>query len=286
MRSGRWRSGPGPGLLQPDTVELVVDIDAGTAASAVMAFQPYCSRIVDLVAFQMAAPLGIDHVRVIAVTPPVFVGDQREMMTFGGSPFDRHARAREMEALRGRPFGELPETLEISEPSGEAVLRWFVKSLETDALHDQFIFLWIALEILCDASKVRIEEPYKARCGHLILHCPECAEATTKVVRGATLVAFLSRYGVESDAAKALWRLRQMMHGAFPFDSKKLEALPGLVQELRAVVAIGLKEQLGIPGDAAPIVSRAGLSIAPWLAASGHGLIRKVDIDDLESVST
>jgi len=54
------------------------------------------------------------------------------------------------------------------------MLRWFVKALGTDLLHDQFIFLWMALEILCDDSDVRVEEPYVGPCQHQIPECPEC----------------------------------------------------------------------------------------------------------------
>lgn len=121
-----------------------------------------------------------------------------------------------MQAIQGRLLGELPASVEIEDSKTAAVLRWFVKSLGTDLLHDQFIFLWIALEILCDSSDVRVEEPYVGPCQHQIVTCPECGRETTRIVRGATLRKYLQGYGVTAEQATDLWRMRQLMHGAIP----------------------------------------------------------------------
>jgi hypothetical protein len=55
--------------------------------------------------------------------------------------------------------------------------------------------------------------------------------------------------------------MRQLMHGAIPFDSTKLEQLPSLVQVLRVAVAAALKAILGWDASAPPIVAAARLSI-------------------------
>jgi hypothetical protein len=185
---------------------------------------------------------------------------------------------REVSAIQGRVLGELPESVDIPDSKTAAVLRWFVKALGTDVLHDQFIFLWIALEILCDASDVRVEEPYIGRCKHEIAVCPECAKPTTRMVRGGTMKAFLQSYGVTAEQAKKLWEMRQLMHGAIPFDSKKLSWLGGLVQELRAVVAAGLKSKLGKTSDDLPIVANTGLAVHP---AMGMGKNRPITENDV-----
>ncbi|HTY28849.1 MAG TPA: hypothetical protein VMD51_12040 [Mycobacterium sp.] len=98
------------------------------------------------------------------------------------------------------------------------------------------------------------------------------------MVRGATIKEFLQCYGVPKQQAKQLWDMRQLMHGAIPFDSKKLENLGGLVQPLRAVVAAGLKIRLGKAIDEPPLVAATGFLIHP---AMGLGGTRQITEDDI-----
>jgi hypothetical protein len=186
-----------------------------------------------------------------------------------------------MQAIQGRMFGQLPDSLEVEGSKIAAALRWFVKALSTDLLHDQFIFLWIALEILCDASEVEVLAPYVGPCQHEIGACPDCGTPTTRMVRGATMRAFLERFGVSEEQAKKLWRMRQLMHGAIPFDSSELKGLGSLVQPLRSVVADGLKERLGKKPEEPPLVATSGLSIHPALGAGGTSRITDEDIQPL-----
>jgi hypothetical protein len=236
---------------QIECVELIADVPAGNEAfSAVEKLAPVLETLVDLMSFEMATPLGLGQMNVIDITPPVSIGDERDWAAFASAPTDRHARAIDMQAVQGMVLGRLPESVEIGDSKTAAVLRWFVKALSTDFLHDQFIFLWIAFEILCDASDVRVREPYVGPCGHEVIVCPVCEEPTTRMVRGATMRAFLHRFGVSQDQAKELWRMRQLMHGAIPFDSEKLAGLGTFLQSLRAVVAAGLKARLvDVPRD-------------------------------------
>ena len=81
--------------------------------------------------------------------------------------------------------------------------------------------------------------------------------------------------------ASALWRMRQFMHGAIPFDSNKLEALPALVQVLRAAVAAALKGSLGWEPGSPPLVAASGLSIHPALSVGGT---RAINVDDISSL--
>jgi len=116
----------------------------------------------------------VGQVDMIDITPPVAVGDERTELALAAPPYDRYMRAVEMSAIQGRLMGELPDAVDNLDSRTSAMLRWFVKALGTDLLHDQFIFLWIALEILCDDSDVRVEEPYVGPCQHQIPECPEC----------------------------------------------------------------------------------------------------------------
>jgi hypothetical protein len=80
--------------------------------------------------------------------------------------------------------------------------------------------------------------------------------------------------------------MRQLMHGAIPFDSEKLASLGTLVQSLRAVVAAGLKARLGWHADDPPLVASSGLSIHPAMAAGGTGQISEENIKPLIKPST
>lgn len=263
---------------QLELLNLVADVPGGPdPMSALEKFAPVFEAVLDLMIFDMATPMGVGAMHVMDVTPPIAVGEQRESQTYSGSPFDRNARSVEMQAIQGRLLGALPERIDLGDSKTAAVLRWFVKSLNTNLLHDQFIFLWIALEILCDMSDTKVEQPYTCPRGHEIPKCPECSTPTTRLVRGATLRAYLESFGVQPDTASDLWRMRQLMHGAIPFDSEKLANLGALVQPLRAVVAAGLKDQLGKNPADPPIVASEGLSIHPVMALGGTGEVAESD---------
>lgn len=274
-------------FLQTARVDLVADVPAGAEPhSAIEQFTPVFETLIDLMAFEMAAAPAVGQVDIIDITPPVAVGDERTEVSFTAPPYDRYMRSMEMSAIQGRLLGELPEAVDTLDSKTAAVLRWFVKAIGTNLLHDQFIFLWIALEILFDASDVRVEEPYRGPCQHEIPACPECGRATTKPVRGASLKAFLQGYGVTAQQAKELWGMRQLMHGAIPFDSKKLENLGRLVQPLRAVVAAGLKSRLSKTANDLPIVAAEGYLIHPAMALGGRRRITEGDIRPLLSPTT
>jgi hypothetical protein len=268
---------------QVEVVELVADAPAHDVNSALAAIGPVFERIVDLMSFEMAAPLRMGSVAVLDVTTPVAIGDDREFYSYSDAPFDTHARAIEMQAVTGVRVGSLPLSTDINNSEVAAALRWFVKGLGTSALHDQFIFLWIALEILCDASDVRVTEPLRCPNGHIIAQCLECdADTTTeRVVRGRTLRSYLEQVGVSESRARELWKMRQLMHGAIPFDSAKLAGLGGSVQTLRAAVTARLKEQLAVDPDQPPMVADTGLSMHPAIALGGKHPIEEEDLSSL-----
>jgi hypothetical protein len=263
---------------------LVADVVATDPHGAVLALSTTVESIIDLMSFEMGTSLPLGQTEVVDITDPVAVGDEREIMIFSGSPFDRNVRQVEMQAIQGLALGRLPDLEAIPDSKAAAALRWFVKSLDTLLLHDQFIFLWIALEILSDRSGKRVEELYKGPCQHVIQNCPECGRPTAQMVRGATLREFLEELGVSAGDASALWRMRQLMHGAVPFDSEKLDALPALVQMLRAAVAAAIKLSLGWEADAPPFVAASGFSIHPALSVGGTRAICVDDVSPLTSV--
>jgi hypothetical protein len=284
----RQSIGPREGMpaLPPGWERLVLVADFSCTGDASEALKPVVSlfeTILDPLAFELGTTVHLGQCEILDITAPAAIDDDRELMIFASIPFGRNVRSVDMECIRGAVTTTLPDAVPDYDAKTSAALRWFNKSLSTDLLHDQFIFLWIALEILCDLSSISVQAPYQAKCGHLIPQCPECDATTVREVRGQTIMRFLtSEFGVNKETAKSLWGMRQMMHGAINFDSSKLENLPRLVQPLRAAVAAGIKKSLGKnPGDV-PLVAPAGLSIHPSL---GLGGTRKLRADDLRPLT-
>jgi hypothetical protein len=73
--------------------------------------------------------------------------------------------------------------------------------------------------------------------------------------------------------------MRQLMHGAIPFDLTKLEQLPSLVQVLRAAVAVAQKVILGWDAGAPPIVAAAGLLSHTAIAVDGTRAVEHEDVE-------
>ena len=209
----------------------------------------------------------------IDVTPPVAVGGSRTFYFWGSSPFGQFQRGLDMEAVRGQLLGEFPPSLDI-EDERVAALRWFVTALSTQLLHDQYLFLWIALEILCDAAAFRIDQPSKCpRCGHETPECQSCGRPTTQRRQGQTMHGFIEQFGVSKADSSEMWKCRQMIHGRAGFQPGAGEEVGRLVQLLRAVVAAGLKTQFGLGTVDPPLVSASGLLIHPSLSLGGTSLI-------------
>jgi hypothetical protein len=274
---GQWR----------ELIELIADVQVPanehSYADAVERLGPVFETMLDLLAFEMAAVPNAAQVDMINISPPVSAGDERRSFSFSEPPFDRYMRANELSANEGRIIGELPESVDGLESKTSAVLRWYVKSISTNVLHDQFMFLWIALEILCGLTpSARVDEVFVARCGHAIPKCPECGKSTAKKVEGSTKKAFLESYGVPPAKTRELWRMRQMMHGEVMFDSKEVKGLSGLVPPLRAVVAADLKKRLGKSATEPPIVApQATVTYHPAMAMGGHRTVTAADISPL-----
>jgi hypothetical protein len=267
-----------------ERVVLVADIAcAGEVSKALKPVVSLFETILDPLGFELGAAVHLGQCEVIDITAPAAIDEDRELAIFAFIPFGRNVRSVDMECIRGAVTTTLPEVVPDYDAKTSAAIRWFNKSLATDLLHDQFIFLWIALEILCDLSSISVRAPYHARCGHLIAECPECGATTAREVRGQTIIRFLTtECGVNEETARSLWGMRQMMHGAINFDSSKLENLPRLVQPLRAAAAAGIKKLLGKNPNDPPLVASSGLSIHPSL---GLGGTRKLSADGLRPLT-
>jgi hypothetical protein len=269
--------------LGQEWAHLIANVpQATTTNEAVEATDNVFESIIDSLSFVLGAPLRLGAFDVVDITQPVSEGDVREVEIYSGPPSGTNVSSVEMECIRGSQFVTLPDVIPELDAKVSAALRWFYKSLNTALLHDQFIFLWISLENLCDMAPLSISGPYKGPCGHAIRCCPECGRSTDKEIRGPTIKHYLEvSFGITKETSSALWRMRQMMHGDINFDPRKMQDLPKLIQPLRAAVASGIKRHLQMDNHAAPQVLSAGFSINPCAGLGGTRSIRAVDIEPL-----
>ncbi len=270
--------------LNTEAIELVADVpDADDPESALVAAAPILESVIELLSFQLGEPILVGSVTVTDATPPITIGEHRAHYTSLKLPGDLSTPD---DAIGGTPgvdgvlVARLPLSVD-SDAEETAALRWFVKSLGAKALVDQFIFAWIALEILCDGSDISVREPYRCRKGHVIEKCPTCDVPTEQKVRGATMRAFLVNGGMAEDGAKAAWRMRQIMHGAVSFDSEALLGIGDLVLQVRAVVAADLKARFGLTPEHLPTYQPTGL----MLTGFGLGGTTKAEQDLIDPLT-
>ena len=259
---------------------LFVEVAAPDASSA---FDPAVDAMepaVESLSFQLQTPLQIHSIEALDVTLPVDTAEEREFASWTGYPLRRFRPASVQ--LTGVLTQLIPDlTIELSalDRRQRAALDWYLKALASPFEVDQFMFLWIAFEILSDLSGYRVEGPLRTRCQHEIAECPVCRKPTTRVVQGATRQKFLEAgFGVDVTVARELWRTRQILHGAEEFDSVVMDRLAELSQVLRAVVNHALKSALGAPAEAPPLVAYGQAAISPHM---GLGGTRRLDQRDL-----
>lgn len=249
---------------------------------SVEAFEP----VIESLSFQIQAALQLRSVTAKDVTPPVVEGEERAFTGFwasGGYPLRRFRPAPiQMAGVATVKTPDVALDLSALDDRHRAALDWYIKALAADYQVDQFMFLWIATEILSDESDLHVEAPYRARCHHVIGHCPDCGAPTAQPIRGQSHQRFLSEgFGVEPSKAREIWQARQIMHGAKHFDSSIMDRLADLSQVLRSVVNQALKVALDINPNDAPLVGYGALSIAPNMAMGGTS---KVDAEDLAAL--
>ena len=236
---------------------------------------------IESMSFQLQAPLQIEGIHAIDVTPPVAVGDEREWSQMTAFPLRRYAPASiQMQGIWTAPSPDLTVPPAPLDRRHRAALDWSLKAIAAAFQIDQFMFLWIAFEILSDLHpEFQVTGPLKVNCGHEIASCPQCDRATTRPIQGPTRQRFLTDgFGIEPDTARELWKARQIMHGAEEFDSAVMDRLAELNQILRAVVNHALKLALGIGPNEPPVVQFGQFAIAPHIGLDGTGEITETDL--------
>jgi hypothetical protein len=266
--------------------QLVVrlDTDAEDPLAATQEAVSVVDRVVESLSFQMQTALEIHGVRAIDLTGSPVVGEVRDFGQWSGfaTPTFRPTSV-PMESLVGRLVPDLGVDLDPGDARANRALDWYLKALTARFEADHFIFLWIACEILAADSELKVSEPYRGpACGHVIAECPACGAPTTKPVQGQSMKRWLTEgFGVDEEVAERIWKARQMLHGAFAFDSTRMDELPELTQWLRAVVVTELKRRLRLSEEEPPFAAPTGLSLSPHAGVSGSARLSERDLNPL-----
>lgn len=265
-----------------EPAELSLETIADSDLDALRKVEGLLEDICDDLAFRLQLPLQIRELEILDATPPLAEGDLRQMMFFpspqGFKPIKFMLSAHIGSTVTERSPGLITDRSSLG-ARGRAALRWYHKALATECELDRFVFYWIVLEILCAEIGKRVKQPYRNRiCGHTVENCPSCGAATSSVVNGPTLIAFLRDLGLEEATARVLWGFRQMFHGANDLAAESNEELSKNCMRLRGAVTLGLKRFLGWPDEALPSVSHEGFAMSATLAPYGFRELRSADL--------
>ena len=87
----------------------------------------------------------------------------------------------------------------------DRALHWYRKAIAELVTVDRFIFLWIALEIMCNRHGERVE---------ITSECSACGHKTTSMGIGQTIRSYPTNIiGITDEQARELWSVRQVVHG-------------------------------------------------------------------------
>lgn len=268
--------------LRTEWARLLVQLTADDVDSAFVAVEPIVEAVLESLSFQLQYVLQVTSLEILDVTPPLVVGDEREMRIFPQGPgystltFVPASVSFGVQTIR---VPDLSRRCISSNPMISRALDWFLKGLAAALQVDRFIFFWIAAEILAAGSPDKVEAPYQGRCGHLIPNCPTCDATTARPVQRKSMESFLVQsLGLTADAAKRTWQLRQMLHGAIAMDSPVMDELPELTSVLHAGLVQELKVALNMPIEGPPFIAVDAMMMRPGLLLSGSRWIDESDL--------
>jgi len=265
-----------------EAIEIQILAQAHDANSALVKVDLLLEDIIDDLSFRLQMPIPIYQLEVIDITSPIIVGEEREMLLFpypGGYKHSKFGNTFYMNTTSTELTPELRVNFSNLGDRDRAVMRWYQKSIAATSESDQFIFLMICLEILCEEYTEQVKAPYKTKCGHDIYNCPECGESIELVVNGPTLKKFLvEELGMDEKLARDTWRLRQMVHGANDLTHKKMKKLPEVCRSLKCCIALGVKQKLGIPSNEPPFFGIDGPGISTQFSLIGRRAINETDL--------
>ncbi len=284
-----WPGPPLPPLLfrpsgiPDEPAALVSFTDADTPELAIGKMEPLLEPLLDSLSFQLQIAIRVFQLEALDVTPPVGVGMTRRCLLYpypNGYPSAKFRQSIPLGNILTSFQPNLRSCFVATNTRIRAALRWYVKGLASNYEVDNFIFFWIALEILRSESGISVGGPYRAKCGHKIPICPNCGEQTFREELGKSIKAFLTKQlGIAATNANKLWEFRQMLHGANELTPQATSELPRMVLILRQAVVAALKMALGFPPSDPPLVLAEGPSISSSFAIGGTRTLDNHDVD-------
>ena len=137
---------------QTSAAELILRTPANSLDGGVATTRDLAATLIDLLSFQMQAPVHILQLEAIDISSPLVNGEdcQLSMQPQAGNGFANLFFTGDMDfqwVIDARMEAQLMEPLPLdSKP--RLALWWYLKVLYTPFIIDQFLFLWTALEVL------------------------------------------------------------------------------------------------------------------------------------------
>lgn len=266
-----------------DVATLVIKVEAENPHAALASVDAILETTLESLSYQFQQMLRYHEVEVIDVTPPAEVGEPREVLILpapNGLPTRSFIPSMNPLGITTALYPDPTLQINQGDPKVSRAIDWFLKGIRADLQADQFMFFWIATEILGGDSGISIREPIVTWCNHTIRERPECGKPTDRELQGESRQAFLCEtFELSGDDARTIWRLRQMMHGAVAFDSTLMEQLPQKCYQLWQGLVSALNDRLGFT-DHLPRLDGNNVMVSPGIGIAGSRELQEWHLED------
>lgn len=268
----------GPSGIQDEPAALVFYV-TGEYTEAMVRIEALIEPLLDNLSFQLQTAIRAYELQVLDMTPPVSIGMERDLFVSkycSGKFIPAFPSTNVNTAL----YPQLDLRLEQVSAKTRAALRWYVKGLAAIYEVDKFVFFWTALEILRDQSGISVFETYEADCKHEIPNCPTCGKATSRLVRGKSIMKFLvEKANTPQETAKKLWQFRQIVHGKKDLTYEDMRDLSIMANSLSKALLVLLKSALGLTIDQTPAMLPVGSGIITSYVVNSKHTLETYDIE-------
>ena len=202
----------------------------------------------DILIFQLQAPIPVTHFEVLDCSTPLMIGEERDLI-FANS-FPRIQKDCGFTFMTNWATSINPRLMQAElDADTEAALRWFSKGITSRPIVDQFTSFWIALEILTLPSKPRKRIFFQCRkCDYEITSCPQCSYSTLHFPDiKERIERFITKdLGLNETTFESLWDARMLFHGRNKLTPEEIEKISDMTWKLRIILVNALKNKLGI----------------------------------------
>lgn len=259
---------------------LEAKIDAKNPIEALDYLGDKIETILDMLTFQLQAPIPVNYVEVIDYTLPLKVGEEREIVFANSYP--RIQKDSGFNFLATWKTSIDPRLMQGDlDANIEAALRWFSKGISSRPIVDQFTSFWIALEILTLPSKPRKRRFFQCRkCGYEIKSCPKCSYSTLHFPETKERIeSFITKdLSVDKTIFDGLWDTRMIFHGRNKLKPEEINKLPDMTWKLRIILVESLKKKLELNQKDDPYLISLNASIMDKMFMHGRRQLTEQDV--------